>query len=174
MTILATANSAGTVDNTASVSATESDPQGANDSFTASTTVDPVAGGDIIVDDQDAGGTQFGSWNVSSDGASFAGQSLWSKKATARFEWHLTIPATGSYQVFAWWVDRAQITTSAPYTIHHAGGPTTVTVDQSNAALEGQWNLLGTFTFNTGASHFVEIDTTNGLISADAVKLVAQ
>ena len=174
VSVVVSADAAGTITYPMSVSATEADPQGSNDSATATTTVDPLPGGDIIVDNLDAGGTQIGSWNVSTDAASFAGQSLWSKKAGASFEWHFTIPTTGSYQVFAWWVDRAQISTSAPYTIHHAGGPTTITVDQSDAALEGQWNLLGSFTFNAGSSHFVEIDTTNGLVSADAVKLVAQ
>jgi hypothetical protein len=168
------ADAAGSIAYPMSVSATESDPQGSNDSATANTTVDPLPGGDIIVDDQDAGGTAIGSWNVSSDAASYAGQSLWSKKANARFEWHFTIPTTGTYDVYAWWVDRAQITSNAPYTIHHAGGSNVVTVDQSNAALEGQWNLLGSYSFNTGTSHFVEIDTTNGQVSADAVKLVAQ
>jgi len=172
--IVVSADAAGTIAYPMSVSAAEADPNGGNDSATATTTVDPPAGGDIIVDNLDPGGTQIGSWNTTTDSASFAGQALWSKKANARFEWHFTIPTTGTYEVYAWWVDRAQITANAPYTIHHAGGSNVVTVDQSVAALEGQWNLLGSYTFNAGTSHFVEIDTTNGLVSADAVKLVAQ
>ncbi len=116
-----------------SVSASEADPDGTNNSQTETATVDAPPSGDVIVDNLDPNTSQTGTWKVSTDLNSFAGQSLWSKKANARFEWHFTIPTTGSYRVFAGWVDRAQITTSAPYTIHHAGGPTTLTVDMDGS-----------------------------------------
>lgn len=56
----------------------------------------------------------------------------------------------------------------------HTGGPSTARGEQGSAAPEGQWNLFGGLTFDAGASHFVEIDTANGRVSADAVKLVVQ
>jgi hypothetical protein len=37
---------------------------------------------------------------------------------------------------------------NVPYTIHHDGGSTTVTIDQT--ATQGQWRLLGTFNLTPG------------------------
>jgi uncharacterized repeat protein (TIGR01451 family) len=171
VTLVATTTTAGATDTTAAVTLTETDPQASDNSATANNTAIP---GEIIVDNQDPDGIEIGSWNNSNDSASWAGNSRWSKKNGASFEWHFSNLTGADYEVYAWWVDRAQNTSTAPYTIHHAGGSTTVTVDHSSAALEGQWNLLGSFTFSTGSAEYVELTTQNGQVSADAVRLVLQ
>jgi hypothetical protein len=54
--------------------------------------------------------------------------------------------------------DRA---TAAPYTVHHAGGQTTVTVDQT-AGSEGEWVHLRTYEFEAGTSHQVVLGDVPG------------
>ncbi|MBX7244107.1 MAG: phosphodiester glycosidase family protein [Candidatus Sumerlaeaceae bacterium] len=77
------------------------------------------------------------------------------------------------YEVYAWWVAAGNRSTVAPYTVHHITGDTLITMNQQ---LNGsQWNLLGTFDFNTGTSGYVRLtDSVSGTeyVSADAVKFV--
>jgi hypothetical protein len=82
--------------------------------------------------------------------------------------WTPTIPATDSYKVYAFWADHSIRATNAPYTVHHAGGSTTFTVNQQTNG--GQWNYLGSFTMSPGQNHRVELtDQANGRVIADAV-----
>ena len=46
-------------------------------------------------------------------------------------------------------------------------------MNQNDAALGGQWNLIGTVTLNAGTGHYVEVSSENGQASADAVRLVS-
>ena len=57
--------------------------------------------------------------------------------------------------------------------MHHAGGQTTVTVNQKNTG--GIWVLLGTFDLDPAAGHRVVLaDNANGQIFADAVRFVRE
>ena len=69
------------------------------------------------------------------------------------FTWTPTIPATGTYLVYARWTQHPNRSTHAVYTVNHAGGATPVTVNQEQSG--GAWQLLGTFTLNAGSSHSV-------------------
>ena len=87
--------------------------------------------------------------------------------------WTPDIQAGDAYDVYARWTAAAGQATDAPYTIHHSGGATVVTVDQTTSG--GQWVLLGTFTMEPGQNHRVELtDEADGTVVADAIKLSPQ
>jgi RHS repeat-associated protein len=68
------------------------------------------------------------------------------------------------------WADHTNRASNAPYTIYHAGGSTTVQVDQHVNG--GIWNYLGTFTMSPGQNHRVELtDQANGRVIADAINI---
>ncbi|MNG34179.1 Xanthan lyase precursor [compost metagenome] len=71
-----------------------------------------------------------------------------------------------------WWAANSNRASNVPVDITHAGGTSTVVVDQRTNG--GVWNLLGTYTFNEGIGGTVLIrtDGTTGYVIADAIKLV--
>jgi RHS repeat-associated protein len=80
------------------------------------------------------------------------------------------IPQTGSYKVYAKWPASPENATNAPFTVTHTGGSSTVTVNQRLNG--GQWNLLGSFTFDAaGAGYKVELSDGGaaGKVAADAI-----
>jgi peptidoglycan/xylan/chitin deacetylase (PgdA/CDA1 family) len=84
--------------------------------------------------------------------------------------WSFTVPANGSYEVSAWWTSHSNRATNAPYTVFHAGGQTTVQVNQQQNG--GQWNTIGQFTFQAGKTYFVTLnDHANGVVVADAIRV---
>ncbi|MDZ7292590.1 MAG: putative glycoside hydrolase [candidate division KSB1 bacterium] len=80
----------------------------------------------------------------------------------------------GKYEVFEWHgrPNNASAASNATYLINHAGGRATKTINQRNST--GQWNSLGTYTFNGGTSGNVTIlsNGADGLVLADAIKFV--
>ena len=84
--------------------------------------------------------------------------------------WTPSVPAAKDYRVYARWTAHPNRATDAKYTISHAAGETTVTVNQQQAG--GAWNLLGTFALASGAGHKVHLtDQGNGYVIADAIRL---
>jgi len=98
--------------------------------------------------------------------------------------WALDVPATDTYDVFAWWVDntcqyRSQ---NVPYVINYDGGSDTVYVDQTDTGPGGgEWHLLGSYPFAAGplGSVVIRDDATPApisggvtIVAADAIKLV--
>ena len=102
-----------------------------------------------------------------------AGQSVYNNGGNT-FRWLPTIPPTAMYAVYAWWTYHNNRSTTVPYRISHAGGILETIVNQQDAALGGQWNLIGTVTLNAGSAHYVEVSSENGQASADAVRFVLQ
>jgi hypothetical protein len=85
--------------------------------------------------------------------------------------WNFTIPVAGSYSVFSWWPRSTQNASNAPYTVNHASGSSTVTMDQR---LNGsRWNKIGEFQFNAGEYSVVlsDVDATGNVV-ADAIRIV--
>jgi hypothetical protein len=133
----------------------------------------------IIVDNKDTGFTVTGTWGESAAVDEYNGSSRNSSVVGSTAAWRPELPYAGTYQVWAWWsAKRADGTyydrdSAADYVIHHSGGTTTVVVDQDLNS--GQWNLLGTFSFQAGTAGHVELlrNSANGLSTiADAVKFV--
>jgi RHS repeat-associated protein len=89
-----------------------------------------------------------------------------------RATWTPTIPQSDQYNVYGWWKANSTYVTSAPFTIVHGGGTTTVTVNQQTNG--GQWNPLGTFSMAPGQNHrvFMTDQGTGGdTVIADAVQV---
>ncbi|WP_214324798.1 DNRLRE domain-containing protein [Nonomuraea sediminis] len=89
---------------------------------------------------------------------------------SSSFTWNLTIPADGSYKLYAQYPAGATAT-NAGYQVKHGATTDTVTVDQTKNS--GDWVQLGTYTFTAGLGDTVTLtDNANGSVIADAVKLV--
>jgi len=74
--------------------------------------------------------------------------------------------------VSAWWPASSAYHPAATYVIHHAGGTSRVTVDQTQNG--GQWNTLGTYVMQPGQNHRVELaNQMGGDVVADAIKFAA-
>ena len=81
------------------------------------------------------------------------------------------LPEAGEYEVFAWWNTRGSRFDAVPYTVAHAGGTDTITVDQNEQG--GRWVSLGTFRFEAeGGSVTVAADGFNNHVVAEAVRFV--
>ncbi|MBI5425771.1 MAG: hypothetical protein HZA32_16975 [Opitutae bacterium] len=93
--------------------------------------------------------------------------------AAASFGFVPAVPSTASYQVYMRWAAHSNRADNVPVDIIHAGGTSTVTVNQKGGG--DVWNLLGTYTFNAGSTGKVVIRNTgvNGAVIADAICLRA-
>jgi hypothetical protein len=101
--------------------------------------------------------------------------------------WEPKVPADGTYRVEAYIPSHGPIqwscpdallradTSSARYTVHHAGGTTTKPANQAGA--KGGWLLLGVYPFRTSLGAQVTLDTITGerantrTVSASALRL---
>jgi hypothetical protein len=114
-----------------------------------------------------------GSWTTSGRVPGYYGNDyMWTAggNGDASAEWVFQLPTEGKYQVLAWWSAPYKTRSSdAAYTIFHAGGSTTVDVDQRVNG--SQWNDLGTFAFSSGEARVVLTNDSAGNPVADAVKI---
>lgn len=157
-------------------------PMHASPTFDLGSSFDSVSAGsfEIIADDEDPGiFTKTGPWMEVTGFGSYKDHYYAGRDEDSSYKavWTPYVPG-GTYKVYARWTDplddRSQ---NVPYTIEHAGGTDTVTVDQSSN--EGNWVELGIYTFNSGIAEVsisVTIDAAgdNYTICADAVKFVPQ
>jgi PKD repeat protein len=82
------------------------------------------------------------------------------------------INQAGRYEVSGSWFPQADHTAHTEYIINHAGGTSTVYVDQTRGNTSSFWNYLGTFNFNQGESTVIATDNaTSGVVIADGVLL---
>lgn len=132
---------------------------------------------DVIVDNTDSGFTASTNWAVGTNpgyyGTNYRVRPTASVSDAAT--WSATLPASGSYKVYARWVTASNRATAAPYIVYHTGGSTTVTVNQQNN--NATWVLLGTFNMNAGTATRVAVScwTTAGYyVVADAVRFEQQ
>lgn len=132
---------------------------------------------DSIVDNNSSSGvTVSGSWVASTGAAGYYGSNYLHDNNAGQGQksvrYSPNLPAAGTYEVYGRWAAHPNRATNVSFDIAHAGGVTTVTVNQQ---INGnQWYSLGTFTFNAGTSGNVLIRTTNanGYVVADAVRFV--
>jgi uncharacterized lipoprotein YddW (UPF0748 family) len=131
-----------------------------------------------VIDNTDAGfATTFGSWTQGTSAAGkygadylFTGAVGASGTPTGTCEWRPSLTA-GAYDVDIWYPAGGNRCTDSPFTVHHAGGATTVRVNQQ--ANGGQWVNLGTYNFNAGTGGYVELANnadTGLVVIADAVR----
>jgi len=126
-----------------------------------------------IVDDADAGFTMNGSWVLTTTGADQYGTGFhWrSTGYVLDATWTANLGHTGTYNVYAWWTQGSNRTTTAPYSVN--GG---TAVNKNQQANGGVWNLLGTYSLNAGNNSVsVSANVPSGdIVVADAVKFVEQ
>ncbi|MCG8422370.1 MAG: hypothetical protein MJE77_30995 [Proteobacteria bacterium] len=94
-----------------------------------------------------------------------------------RYRFTPNIASAGNYEVSVWNACFSPRDSNVRHTIAHAGGSTTVYVDQDcSTGSHGEWNPLGTFSFDAGSSGFVEISNAGqdeySYVGADAVLFV--
>lgn len=145
------------------------DGQGASNSTNALVSVAAVDAA-TVVDNLDANTQRTGTWYVSSGANPWSSNSLYNNGGSV-FRWTPNIADAGAYRVYAWWTYHPNRSTSVPYRVTHADGTDTILVNQLNSSLAGQWQLLGTYNFNSGHAGYVEVSSENGQASADAIRL---
>ena len=128
---------------------------------------------DIIVDNPQA--TFTGTWTTSTSIAGFYGTNYRTHgkgTGTNKAVWTLSVPTTGTYQVYARWVAASTNASNAPFTVKYSGGSKATSVSQQSNG--GKWMLLGSYAFTAGTAGSVTLtDNANGTVIADAVKLTA-
>jgi uncharacterized repeat protein (TIGR01451 family) len=177
MTIVVNAPSPGTLTNVVGATSDTLDPNAANNSASEDTTVDPsTPPPEIIVDNQDPDFSTEGDWTVSGwYRLQFYGNDCVHSRrgdGSDRATFILDVPVSGDYEVSIWRNWCTFCTSSAPFTINHADGSTTVFVDLSDEEEAGQFESVGVFTFNAGTSGSIVLtDDADGIVVADAVRL---
>jgi len=134
-----------------------------------------IATGEVLVDNGDPGYAETGTWSAAGDAYGY--QDKLTRRAAptgASASWTPTLPATQSYEVYAWNPDFIRSgSTAARYAITHDGGTTNVLVDQTKAGQ--QWIDLGNYVMTPGAGRKVQLVNNagaTGTLRADAVKFV--
>jgi len=135
---------------------------------------------EVVVDNDDAGSgagySETGVW-TSTAGTGYAGTDFRQAvtvegNPTATAVWTATLPADGQYAVYVWYRSGSDRSLDAHYTVHHAGGETTVVLDQRRHGIT--WHYIGTYGFQAGSDARVVLtnqSTVAGrVLVADAVR----
>jgi len=132
-----------------------------------------VPSADVVVDDNSGGFSASANWIVGSSSTDKYGADYKYRSTAAvsdQCTWTASLPAAGSYKVYAWWPAGANRAASAGYTVYHSTGSTAVNVNQQISG--GQWNLLSTVSLNAGSNQ-VKLScwtTTGYVVVGDAVR----
>ncbi len=139
---------------------------------------DPATLPGIVVDETAA--TLIGAWQYSTHTPPYVGlgylHDLRADKGAKSATFTPDLPRAGWYEVRLAHCYNVRRTTTAPVTIHHADGETTVRVNQREEPPHARlWRTLGTFRFAAGRTGFVRIGnagTADGYVIADAVQFL--
>ena len=86
--------------------------------------------------------------------------------------WRFQVPSSEAYEVYAKWPESAGHASDAGYRVFHAAGASTAVV-RSQRQGGGLWTRLGSFGFEAGREHWVELtDQGDGVVVADAIYVV--
>lgn len=126
--------------------------------------------------DYDNGQWTRHTWNGGSYADNSYGESYLTLPATTDaypVTWRAEIEQGGEYDAYAWWVeDPANNASSVTYAVSHAGGISSVVVNQKSNG--GRWNLLGRYYLNPGQAEILlrsDAVPAASTIVADGVKL---
>jgi hypothetical protein len=134
----------------------------------------------ILVDDSQASSPEFakiGGWGVVDAGDDDWGETYNYAHTTtdpdgfqSKIVWRPSISHAGVYTVSAWIAPHENCTDTVTYTIRHAGGISSVVVNQ--VVLEPTWANLGAYPFTAGADNCVTLTnyTRANRVVADVVK----
>ncbi len=116
-------------------------------------------------------------WSTSTAGTGYDGTLYrWTQTVTggptATATWGAHLPRDGRYPVYAWYRPGSNRAQQAHYVVHHAGGDTTVIVDQRQHG--DTWRYLGTYGFLAGQKARVTLTNQSNAVGqaviADAVR----
>ncbi|OHB53896.1 MAG: hypothetical protein A2Y10_14890 [Planctomycetes bacterium GWF2_41_51] len=116
-----------------------------------------VSMGDLTIDNGQPGTSSTGSWAASGATGYYGTDSLWARNG-ATYTWAMSGQSSETYEVLMWWTAFPSRASAVSTVITHAGGQQTLTINQQENG--GQWNSLGTYTFNGTGS--VRITAANG------------
>ncbi|MFN7141968.1 MAG: N-acetylmuramoyl-L-alanine amidase, partial [Limisphaerales bacterium] len=128
---------------------------------------------EVIVDNNTSGFTASASWSTGTSATDKYGADYRFRSTEAISDsatWTANLSSTKTYTVSAWWSQGSNRSASAPYIVYHAGGSTTVNVNQQ--ANGGKWNTLGSWNMNSGSNQ-VKLScwtTTGFVVMADAIR----
>lgn len=126
----------------------------------------------VIVDNGDPGYSETGIWTSTPDAFGYDdNDTKFTRTIGDQAKWSKALAAEGNYEVRIWNPSFHNNTTQAQYTVQHAGGSTSVMVDQK---LGGQqWISLGTYRFTQDAEASVTMTAMDtAYLRADAVMFV--
>ncbi len=113
-------------------------------------------------------------WSTGSYGNPWGEDYRWSSTTNQSdwARWTPVLPEAGWHDVYIWYTEGANRADDAVFTVHHQEGETGYTVDQTQGG--GQWNYIGSFVFDAGASGWVTLTETGTapgkVVIADAVR----
>lgn len=129
----------------------------------------------IIIDNAGAGFSASANWSTGTMSTDKYGADYRFRNTAAVSDaanWNFTIPTADIYQVYAWWTQGTNRSTTAPYIVYYNGGSQSVPKNQQ--ANGGMWNSLGTWSFATGSNNVkLSCWTTSGfVVVGDAILLI--
>jgi len=93
--------------------------------------------------------------------------------ATAVVTYSAALPADGEYAVYVWFRHSGDSPPDARYAVRHAGGDTTVLVDQTRHGFT--WHYIGTYAFRASEGAVVTLDNVSSIpgraVIADAIRV---
>jgi N-acetylmuramoyl-L-alanine amidase len=104
----------------------------------------PGAGNSYVESGTWATGSQAG-YDPNQPGQTYRWALTTAGEPTDLATWSAALPADGRYAVYVWYRPGSNRVPDAHYTVRHAGGETTVTVDQRHHGLT--WHYIGTYGF---------------------------
>ena len=139
--------------------------------------VDPKSLEGVVVDDAKA--LQTGHWQESGAAPKFLGDGYSHDGNGSKGEWTLAfraqLPQAGRYEVIFAYPANSNRASNVPVTVKHAGGQSTVTVNEKQPATVGGLGVsLGVFEFGTSAEVIVSNAGTDGYVVADGVQWLAR
>ncbi|MCS1350221.1 hypothetical protein [Mechercharimyces sp. CAU 1602] len=115
-----------------------------------------------------------GTWSASTNAFGYSGANYQpNAKGTGEdtFTWAFKVKRSDQYQVFVHQVPAFDRASNAPFTVTHAQGEDTITVDQRSG---NEWFELGTYSFDKDKEWKITLsDAGDGYVIADALKLVS-
>jgi hypothetical protein len=134
----------------------------------------------LTIDDAGAGFSAVGSWAATNYSLAFRGQvhTAPAGQGTSTATWMFTGLTPGQYDVYATWTAGGNRASNAPFTIADgSASPTTFLVNQQQAANDlysdgVMWEAIASPTISSGVLKVGLSDAANGLVVADAVRVV--
>lgn len=129
---------------------------------------------DLVIDNGTPNYSEVGSWSSSANPGFIGTDSRFTAAGTGSDEatWSFTVPASGVYEVQAWWIASSNRAPDAIYRVTHEGGADGTTVDQRAGG--GIWNPLGEYFFQVDTGYQVRLNddvAPDTFVSADAIRV---